>query len=294
MDLRSLEAFYWAAHLGSVTKAAHRLNTSQPAVSARLQRLEAELGRTLFEGNTRSRRLTVTGRRLLERVERLLELVSGIRGELADEHLLAGVLRIGAADIVAMTWLPALMDRLKADYPQLTVQLETGLSVELRARLLRGELDVAFVVGPVTGTGIRTEPLAEVPTHWMASPRLLQSHPVRTVADLARVPILSHSPGSDLHDRMLDWFTERGSAPPRFHTCGSLPMLIMLTTQGIGASVLPPAVVTALGYGDALVRLPEDFSFEANRFLVAYRDDAFAVVARMAARLAHEVVDRSG
>ena len=64
-NLKHLEAFVWVADLGSFRKAADRLNTTQPNISARIAALETALDVSLMHRDAGSVRLTQTGQTLL-------------------------------------------------------------------------------------------------------------------------------------------------------------------------------------------------------------------------------------
>ena len=74
MNYKRLETFVWVASLGNFRKAAERLHTTQPAISARISGLEAELGVKLFEreGGSSPIALTSKGKELLPYVEKIL------------------------------------------------------------------------------------------------------------------------------------------------------------------------------------------------------------------------------
>src|SRR5258708_3518257 len=74
VDLRNLETFVWVAQLRGFRAAAAKLNTTQPAVSARIAALEDELGARLFDRARRGAALTVKGEKLLGYPERMLQL----------------------------------------------------------------------------------------------------------------------------------------------------------------------------------------------------------------------------
>jgi len=62
MDSRQLEAFLRVARVGRLGQAASELYITQPALTARIQRLERELGGELFVRSKRGMRLTGAGR----------------------------------------------------------------------------------------------------------------------------------------------------------------------------------------------------------------------------------------
>ena len=74
MRIRNLDTFYWIATLGSFRAAAEQLHLTQPAVTARIQMLEQDLGAEVFLKDTRKADLTAAGRTLLPYAEKLIEL----------------------------------------------------------------------------------------------------------------------------------------------------------------------------------------------------------------------------
>src|SRR5450759_5776091 len=149
LNLKQLEAFYWVAHLGGFSAAAARLNTTQPGVSMRLRGLEERVGAPVFDRSRRGRgsRLTPKGRDLLGLVEQLVEIDREWQDRLGGPAALTGIVRVGAADTMAMTLLPSLLAQVAARHPDIDVELIVDLSVHLQARLREGEIDVAFMVG---------------------------------------------------------------------------------------------------------------------------------------------------
>lgn len=68
-----LEAFHWAATLGSVNAAARHLFVSQPAITARVRELEGILGHALFARSQQGVQLTAAGDELFQQVQQLLK-----------------------------------------------------------------------------------------------------------------------------------------------------------------------------------------------------------------------------
>src|SRR6516225_994064 len=101
MELRQLAYFDAVARHGSFTKAARRLHVAQPAVSAQIRRLEAELGTTLLERTTRRVALTHAGELFLARARQALSQLDGARADLAElSAVLRGQVRIGATQVL--------------------------------------------------------------------------------------------------------------------------------------------------------------------------------------------------
>ncbi|MGJ7583623.1 LysR family transcriptional regulator, partial [Variovorax sp. RHLX14] len=108
MNTRFVEAFLWAARLGSFRAASDRLHITQAAVSNRVASLEEDIGARLFERSTRAMRLTPQGQTLLDYAVRAFELLD--EGEslvTADRGELVGTLRVASpSDLTRSTLLP--------------------------------------------------------------------------------------------------------------------------------------------------------------------------------------------
>ena len=67
INIKQLEALYWAGRLGSFQAAANRLHTTQSAISKRIAELEEALGRQLFDRSRRNAQLTPAGESVFDR-----------------------------------------------------------------------------------------------------------------------------------------------------------------------------------------------------------------------------------
>lgn len=272
LNLKQLEAFYWVAHLGGFSAAAARLNTTQPGVSMRLKELEERVGAPVFDRSHRGRggRLTPKGRDLLRLVEQLVAIDREWQDRLGGAATLTGIVRVGAADTMAMTLLPSLLAQVAARHPDIDVELIVDLSVHLQARLREGEIDVAFMVGDMGSPEYEARPLGEVENAWMCSADLKLPRRRLQPADLARQPVFTHSRGSHLHRMVMNWFEAAGVRPVRLHGCNSLAMMIKLTIAGLGISVLPVPLLRQEMDAGLIKRIAVDAPVPPNRFVVAY------------------------
>jgi DNA-binding transcriptional LysR family regulator len=270
LNLKQLEAFYWVATLGGFSAAAERLNTTQPGISMRLRELEGRLGSPVLARARRGSRLTPVGRELLRLVEDLVTIDREWQSRLVGRAALTGLVRVGAADTIAMTLLPPLLRQLSKAHPDIDVELIVDLSINLHARLADGGIDIAFMVGEMGLPGYEARPLGAVENAWMASPALSWPRRRLAAADLARFPVFTHSRGSHLHRTVMDWFAASGLRPARLHGCNSLATMMRLTISGIGISVLPVPLLADELAERSIRRLNVDTPVPPNRFIVAY------------------------
>jgi len=240
MNVRQLEALIWVVRLGSFAAAAAQLNATQSTISLRIQELEQELGVLLFDRTNRKAHLTAKGRELLAYAEEAVALFSEIRYRIGARESLTGVVRIGVAELVAVTWLPELVSSLHREYPGLTLELDISLTANLFTRVREGDLDVVLIPGGQFDAGLVAQSLGFVEFVWMASPKLEVPEGSLTPSDLGALPILSLGADSYHHGPAEAWLaTCRGH---RRHTdvCNSMSVIASLTAAGLGVSLLPP------------------------------------------------------
>jgi len=145
VTLRQLQVFDAVATLGSVTKAAHRLNMSQGAASSALTDLQIILRRPLFvHAKGRALQITDEGRRLRPIVRSLLGEIQDIeRGN--GKALPSGRLLIGATAMIAETMLPRLCVEFMQLHPDVQIHVEAESAGDLFERLTRLELETALI-----------------------------------------------------------------------------------------------------------------------------------------------------
>lgn len=143
-----MKVFYTVASEKSFTKAAHKHNITQPAVSKHIQELERIYGITLFERRGSSILLTEAGKILYEQAKNIDAIYREIDyriSSLKEEH--KGELRLGASTSIAQYVLPEVIARFYNYYPAIKVSLISGNTEQIEQALLDKEIDLAFVEG---------------------------------------------------------------------------------------------------------------------------------------------------
>jgi len=168
-DLRTFETFYWVAKLGGFRAAATKLNTTQPAVSARIAQLEQELGIELFDANRRRASLTARGEALLEHTQRLLQVRDDMLAAVAEPTAFRGKLTIGTSETLVRTWLSNLIETISTQYPNLTIDIAVDNTPELRQRILAQDLDIAFMTDSMPHEQVRNDKLCSYPFRFVVA-----------------------------------------------------------------------------------------------------------------------------
>ena len=194
MNVRFLEAFVWVARLGSFRAAAEKLHTTQAGISSRIATLEEQFGVRLFEREHRSVLLTYHGTQLMPHAERMMEVQARMVEAMGQVDSFSGMLRIGAIETVAHTWLPGLLSRFAARFPNATLELDSDITPRLRDNLLRGTLDCAILSEEITPGFIDNHRIANFTMVWVTGPSLagkLPAHRPLSLPDIAEHPIIS-------------------------------------------------------------------------------------------------------
>ena len=293
-DFRSLETFLWVVKLGSFRGAAHRLNTTQPAISQRIAQLERELGVKLLNRDHRIASPTPSGRRLMIYAEKLIGLRSEMMAEVGDRSAMRGVLRLGVAETIVHTWLPRLIKSVNSIYPNLSLEIEVDITPNLNAKLLAQEVELALVLGPPPDAGVRNRVLCDYAIGFFASPALgLGSGPL-ALRELAKFPIITFPSKTRPYEMVRSLFNGPELPPIRLHASASLATVIHMAIEGLGIAVIPAAIVERELDSGRLAQLATDVEIPPLTFSAAWLGSpeviAIERVAAIAAEVARETV----
>lgn len=288
IDARSVEVFYWVVRLSGFRRAAERLGTTQPAVSARVAALEAALGaRLLDRGQRRRVSLTPDGVRLMAYAERMLALQAEMEAAFRGTARLGGTLRLGVSETIVHTWLARLLRQLHDTHPELQVDIVVDVSRSLRAMLLGGEIDLAFLLGPVAAPGVHDLPLCEHALEWVASPSLVLPMGPLDAAVLGQVPVITYARASRPFQQVRDLFT--GLPAPRIFANASLASIVRMVLDGIGVGVIAPAAIRGELADGRLRVLQTTVALEPMRFTASWRSAPGETAAAAVAQMAHVI-----
>lgn len=158
-DYRAALALGEERHFG---RAARRLGVTQPALTARLRRIETTLGARLFDRGRSGAAPTEAGLVFLEGARRILdaaaETADAARGVAAGRGQL---LRIGTTNFAAYQIVGRALRRFRAAHPTVRIKLIEGATARLEAALERREIDAAFAHPPLHGADLTETLLAE-------------------------------------------------------------------------------------------------------------------------------------
>jgi len=243
MDLTELRIFKAVAEQGGILRAASTLNRVQSNVTTRVKRLEARLGTRLFNREGRRLVLSAEGKILLDYAGRLLQLSSEAQAAVKGRapH---GALKVGALESTAATRLPQVLARFHKAHPAVRLELVTGTTAALAARVMRGELDAAFIAEPFSARNLDAEP-AFTEELVLITPK---GHPrVTTPKDLRDSTILAFASGCAYRRRLESWLGRSSMVAERVMEYGSYHAIVACAAAGSGIAVVPRSVLRASG-----------------------------------------------
>ncbi|REC94743.1 DNA-binding transcriptional LysR family regulator [Kushneria indalinina DSM 14324] len=154
LDLTDLRLFVHVAEAPSLTQGARHACLSTAAASARIQQLEAQLGKRLFYRSSRGMALTASGQRLLTHARRVLRQLDHLTHDMAGDDDRAGHLRILANTTAVTELMPAVLGEFLAERPRLTIDLRERLNHEVVRGVEQGSADMGIVAGPISTAGL--------------------------------------------------------------------------------------------------------------------------------------------
>lgn len=202
LDVAEIQAVKAIIETGSIKKAAHVLNTTQPTLSKLLLRLEDRLGATLFHRSRRGMTPTPAGTFVAKSATGIVTELSKIERQVSSMAYEGPVsIRLGVGPIVEHLFLSDVLESHLAEFPKTRIDIRTESADILQQLVLSGEIDLA--AGPFDDAEVdpRLEafPIAEEPILYVARP----GHPLFDedkqwgLAELTKLPLATpHSPTS--------------------------------------------------------------------------------------------------
>jgi LysR family positive regulator for ilvC len=237
-------------HFGRTSRDCH---VSPSALSRAIQRLERELGVVLFTRDKRNVSLTDDGALFRDYAAGVLDGWSSFEKRLHPTDAPTGTLSIFCTVTAAQSFMPDILERFRASYPGVQIQLETGYAADALAMLKAGT-DVAVAALPprlpnsIAAHTITVTPLAFVaPTAPSDASRAVDHRPV----PWGDVPLVV--PPFGLAREAVDaWFRRRGHRPFIYSEVASHEGILSLVASGCGVGVVPGLVLDRSSLRDRL------------------------------------------
>ncbi len=282
MDLRQIRYFITVAEERNITRAAERLNLSQPPLSRALMELEDELGCTLLIRGKRHVTLTPEGLALKRRGEQLLALSDMTKAEISEmKNGMSGTLYLGHVDSGGPSLAAEWIESFKKEYPNVTYNLWCGTVDDLTDRLRSGLLDLAITMSPKSSDLLEGIPVYS--ENWIAI--IPKDHPLGrskketvSVNELVENDLIISSRRSR-EEEMRTWFKDTGKEPHFIVKAAHSSNAVHLVGRGIGIALFTASVAKNIPAEEDVV-IKKITPEKTVKYLLSWnKEKAFSVLA---------------
>lgn len=256
VTLRQLQAFCAVARLGSFTKAAAALHTTQPALSVQIGQLEDSLGLRLFDRTTRTVGITRVGQDLLPRAERTLtelsELVASATG-LGTKS--SGRVLVAALPSVASSLMPEAIAGFQREFPGIAVILRDALGARINDVVNGGEVDFGISGPPPADAHLQFFPLGSDEMVAVSLGPIASAKGKRiAIDDLAKHSLILMSRESTVRRIVEEAFAASGRLAAPVHEPAFMSTAIAMVRAGLGIAILPSSAAEVRAAKDLVAR----------------------------------------
>ena len=236
MEINDLRIFQIVAYEKSISKAALKLGYAQSNITMRIKVLENELNTTLFTRNNKGTTLTAHGEKLLQYVDKIIKLVDEVKEDFNISNS-NSKLTIGATQTISASRLPKLFALFHKKNPTVPLVLKTEKQEVLLDKLIKGELDGAFIYDKFTSVKIKEifsfeEKIA-----------LISSTIINDTSNIT-APIIVNTDNHCPYGQLLKkWFIVNSFKPSDIIEFDTLESILNGITAGLGVSLLPISVL---------------------------------------------------
>jgi DNA-binding transcriptional LysR family regulator len=268
----------------SFSRAAEKLERTQPAVSLALQRLETELGEKLLDRSAKDVVLTDAGRAVLEYARRFQNLESELQNSMAElrDHS-AGRLVIGANESTGL-YLLRHIERYRRMYPKVKVQIRRSFSSRIPAEIVDGNLELGVISYQPRDERLQSRVIFTDSLAFVVSPKhTLANRTEVPISELGEETFIAHNVISPYRDLVLRVFQERGVRLNMDIEMPTVEMIRWMVEENQGVAFLPRMCVEQEIAEKRLVavKVPEIvverkiYLVQPSRRAVSYATDAF-------------------
>lgn len=245
LTLRQLRYFAAAAETGQISMAASQVCVSQSAITNAVLMLEESLGVQLFERHPQGVVLTAEGKSFYRHARHILDSVQdALRSPTFPAASTEGTIRIGASYTLLGYFLPPLLARFRARFPNIVFDLHDMERERIEAGVLSEELELGIVLISNVEDRDRFENHVLMRSRrqlWTAENHPLLALPTPTLDDIAAYPYIQLTV-DECEESTHRYWQSRGLAPNTAFRTGSMEALRGLIAHGFGVAILSDMV----------------------------------------------------
>lgn len=265
MELTDLRIVAAIQQEGSITKAAKKLGYVQSNITMRIHKLESELGVQLFHRDRKGVSPTEKGILLCKYASEILQMAEETVLAVKEPDYPFGALSIGVVETISSTpsFIRALSE-FQRKYPEVSLILSTGTSPENYQKVLKGELDGAFLTGEYDFSSLKVayefqeEVFLLTGTHKKENP---------SFSDLKKSAWVVFPEGCPLRKANETWLQDKGMSFDNIIEVSTLDTMLNCVRAGIGRTLLTESVIDPEDEHIQIDEMPEQFRLVTSRFV---------------------------
>jgi DNA-binding transcriptional LysR family regulator len=244
MNFADLQVFKSVVDEGGVIRAAQKLHRVPSAVTTRIKQLEASMGVKLFHRDRQRLHLSPAGELLRDYAERLIRLSDEARDAVSGTAP-RGVFRLGALESTTASRLPPILASFHSRYPDVRLELSTGINDALLERLAERKIDAAFISEPPRADAFEHVPVFAERLTLISS---IDHAPIRRPRDVEGDSIIAFPEGCAYRRVLQRWLGRDSLATLRVLELASYHAIVACVTAGAGIALAPEAVLDTMSH----------------------------------------------
>ena len=271
MNIHDLEAFVAVVETGSIVAASARINLTQPGITRRIQNLEDSLGIALLDRQSKPLKPTAAGREAYEHGRRVLRSLDDLKAGVSPDGTVGGEFRLGVMPYLSEAALSAPLDRLRSEFPQLTLRIISDWSPQLIDQVAHSQLDAATVCLPeglqppddVVGDMLGVHSVILVASPSLGVPKAPK------LDELSRFPWIMNQSGCGFRAFIHHRFEAERLPFDVAVEAMSADLRMSLVARGLGIGILTPAALAESRWRNSIEIIePPDFNPKVVNWLV--------------------------
>tara|TARA_X000001036_G_scaffold217422_1_gene203512 strand:+ start:28 stop:957 length:930 start_codon:yes stop_codon:yes gene_type:complete len=241
MTITQLKYTLAVAEHGNFTTASDKCFVTQPTLSMQVQKLEEELGVTIFNRSTKPLQVTEIGDKILSQARKIIEESTRMNDVISEEKgIIGGTLKVGIIPTVSSTLLPLFLNIFTKKHNNVDLKIEEFNTETITQKLEDNSIDCAIAATPLNSLKIIERPLyyepfvAYVPRH-----HSLSNHDLLDVDDLSNGDLLILKDGHCFRNQILNICTLEDLNKQYELKSGSFETLINLSNSGPWMTIIP-------------------------------------------------------
>ena len=241
MTITQLKYTLAVAEHGNFTTASEKCFVTQPTLSMQVQKLEEELGVTIFNRSTKPLQVTEVGKKVLIQAKKIVEESSRMNDVISEEKgIIGGSLKVGVIPTVSPTLLPLFLNIFIKKHKNVELKIEEYNTDIISKKLEDNTIDCAIAATPLNNSRIIERPLyyepfvAYVPKH-----HFLSGNKSLEISDLSNSDLLILEDGHCFRNQVLNLCTLEDLNKQYELKSGSFETLINLSNNGPWMTIIP-------------------------------------------------------